>query len=336
MADNITMETDWGAKGAQLTGAQVQAFIKGCLIELQERVTTIESQTTKIGELAELLSNWDASMEEVNPALQTYVNSKVVELQQADKEFSQKLQEIIASNTSISNALNDKADKSDTYTKREVQQAIAEMQITGNVGVMKLIPTPQNSADATTEDNKFVYASNSVDSPVSVLSAKGTIIEQTKAGKMIFKRGLWNPTNPEAEGNESTFEVIQNIPVATTNADGVMSKEDKKTLDSLPDPRVLIGTTSISNINAVPTSHRQVIASINATASFAFESPTAFEAGREVHVLIKNTASTKISVVIPNSGIYVTDNDTLSIEPSATAEINAISDGVKVYLRSAE
>ena len=34
MATEITMETDWGAKGAQLTGAQVQAFIKEQLTAL--------------------------------------------------------------------------------------------------------------------------------------------------------------------------------------------------------------------------------------------------------------------------------------------------------------
>ena len=32
----ITMETDWGARGAQLTGAQVQDFIKGQLKALDK------------------------------------------------------------------------------------------------------------------------------------------------------------------------------------------------------------------------------------------------------------------------------------------------------------
>ncbi len=34
MATEITMETDWGAKGARLTGARVQAFIKKQLTDL--------------------------------------------------------------------------------------------------------------------------------------------------------------------------------------------------------------------------------------------------------------------------------------------------------------
>lgn len=42
----ITMDTDWGARGAQLTGAQVQAFIKGELKKLQEKDDEIEKKVT--------------------------------------------------------------------------------------------------------------------------------------------------------------------------------------------------------------------------------------------------------------------------------------------------
>ena len=44
MATEITMETDWGAKGAQLTGAQVQAFIKEQLTALHEKDTSLQNQ----------------------------------------------------------------------------------------------------------------------------------------------------------------------------------------------------------------------------------------------------------------------------------------------------
>lgn len=43
----ITMDTDWGAKGAQLSGAQVQTFIKSQLTDLRNEINalkTIESQ----------------------------------------------------------------------------------------------------------------------------------------------------------------------------------------------------------------------------------------------------------------------------------------------------
>ena len=42
----ITMDTDWGAKGAQLTGAQVQAFIKGQLQSLHDKDTALQEQIT--------------------------------------------------------------------------------------------------------------------------------------------------------------------------------------------------------------------------------------------------------------------------------------------------
>lgn len=46
MDSNITMDTDWGAKGAQLTGRQVQDFIKDQFRSLISKNETIEQQLT--------------------------------------------------------------------------------------------------------------------------------------------------------------------------------------------------------------------------------------------------------------------------------------------------
>lgn len=46
MASEITMDTDWGARGAQLTGQQVQDFIKGQLRSLISKDETLEQQLT--------------------------------------------------------------------------------------------------------------------------------------------------------------------------------------------------------------------------------------------------------------------------------------------------
>lgn len=48
MATEITMDTDWGAKGAQLTGQQVQDFIKGQLRALIEKDTALQGQITNL------------------------------------------------------------------------------------------------------------------------------------------------------------------------------------------------------------------------------------------------------------------------------------------------
>lgn len=56
----ITMDTDWGAKGAQLTGAQVQAFIKGQLQSLHDKDATLQNQ----------LNSLNSDLGDANPQLQ--------------------------------------------------------------------------------------------------------------------------------------------------------------------------------------------------------------------------------------------------------------------------
>ena len=56
----ITMETDWGAKGAQLTGAQVQKFIKDQLKALQDKDASLQEQIT----------NLNSDLGDQNPQLQ--------------------------------------------------------------------------------------------------------------------------------------------------------------------------------------------------------------------------------------------------------------------------
>ncbi len=116
------------------------------------------------------------------------------------------------------------------------------------------------------------------------------------------------------------------LPTATSTASGIISSTNFK---------YLLSSTTATAITALSTSYRQVIASISASAAFAFTGSTAFAAGREIHVIIKNTSSSDITVTLPNAGIY--DNggtDTLTIPAGAHAEVNAISDGSKIYLRA--
>ena len=56
---NITMDTDWGAKGAQLTGQQVQDFIKSQFRALIEKDTTLQNQ----------INNLNTELGEANPQL---------------------------------------------------------------------------------------------------------------------------------------------------------------------------------------------------------------------------------------------------------------------------
>ena len=58
---DITLDTDWGAKGAQLTGAQVQAFIKQQLRALIAKDTTLQTDLSNIDKRLQVQeSNIDA------------------------------------------------------------------------------------------------------------------------------------------------------------------------------------------------------------------------------------------------------------------------------------
>lgn len=53
----VTLDTDWGAKGAQLTGAQVQAFIKQQLRELITKDKTLQGDINKLSERLTIQEN---------------------------------------------------------------------------------------------------------------------------------------------------------------------------------------------------------------------------------------------------------------------------------------
>lgn len=54
---DITLDTDWGAKGAQLTGAQVQAFLKQQLRELIAKDATLQKNITALSDRLTIQEN---------------------------------------------------------------------------------------------------------------------------------------------------------------------------------------------------------------------------------------------------------------------------------------
>ena len=93
------------------------------------------------------------------------------------------------------------------------------------------------------------------------------------------------------------------------------------------------GSKSISSVAAIPIDKRLVIATIATSESFALsEVPTS---GREIHIIINNSSTSAITIALPNTGNYVCMTDTaLSLDAGAYAEVNVISDGSKMYIRS--
>lgn len=96
----------------------------------------------------------------------------------------------------------------------------------------------------------------------------------------------------------------------------------------------LLGVNTAASIASVAVDKNLVIATISANASFALASVPS--SGREVHVIVKNSGSSNITITIPNSGNYINCGaDTINIAASSYGEVNCVSDGSKVYVRAA-
>ena len=92
--------------------------------------------------------------------------------------------------------------------------------------------------------------------------------------------------------------------------------------------------TSLSN---VPTDKFLVIAEIQSAVNQSFSlSGNTLEAGKEIHVIIHNNSGSKITVTIPDNLPYINCNgeSILSILKNSYAEINIISIGDKLYVRT--
>lgn len=87
--------------------------------------------------------------------------------------------------------------------------------------------------------------------------------------------------------------------------------------------------TSLSN---VAVTKRLVIATISSSQSF---SCGAVADGRELHVIVRNSSSSNITITLPTSSPYINlVGDSLTVKGSSYAEINVVSDGSSRYIRA--
>lgn len=94
------------------------------------------------------------------------------------------------------------------------------------------------------------------------------------------------------------------------------------------------GHTSVLVLNNLPFSKRLIIASISESQELSFGDVVVSD-GREIHIIINNSSTSSVTIALPNSGNYVCLTDTaLSLDAGAYAEVNVISDGSKMYIRS--
>lgn len=73
----ITKDTDWGAQGAKLTGAQVQSFIKGELNKLNQQCYAVSSQQ----------GSMRAAIDAMNSIIQSSLHCRIAYVDKDDKKF---------------------------------------------------------------------------------------------------------------------------------------------------------------------------------------------------------------------------------------------------------
>lgn len=98
-------------------------------------------------------------------------------------------------------------------------------------------------------------------------------------------------------------------------------------------PSFFEGINNVISTESIPVTKRLCICTTSVSNSLSLDSIP--EAGREIHIIINNTSTSTITIVLPNTDNYVCLTDTaLSINAGQYAEVNIISDGSKMYIRS--
>lgn len=92
-------------------------------------------------------------------------------------------------------------------------------------------------------------------------------------------------------------------------------------------------STSVTSLSSLSIDHNLVVAKLSGSQSFSLSSIP--NAGREIHVLVNNNGTSDITITLPTASPYVPVNgDHTTVPVGGYAEINAISDGTKIYLRA--
>lgn len=123
---------------------------------------------------------------------------------------------------------------------------------------------------------------------------------------------------------DNVFNIIGN---ATSTDDGLMSSEDKTTIDYHN------GVNTVTSLTGIPVDKKLVIANISANATLSLSS--GLPVG-EIHIIVNNNATSNITITLPSDTTYKhLSGNTLTISAESTNEINIIYDGTNYYTRLA-
>ena len=94
----------------------------------------------------------------------------------------------------------------------------------------------------------------------------------------------------------------------------------------------IVGSTTVSSVSSIPVTHRAVLATISANSVLSFAALPVN--GYEVHVIIRNSGSSTISVTLPSSGSYIcTADTTINISSGGYGEVNLLNINGTGYVR---
>lgn len=89
----------------------------------------------------------------------------------------------------------------------------------------------------------------------------------------------------------------------------------------------------VNSLNSIPTVYSFIVAEISTDTDLTTAAIPV--AGQEIHIIVHNVGANGITITIPNGGQYVNlSDDTLSVDADGYSEINLLSDGEKIYIRS--
>lgn len=163
----------------------------------------------------------------------------------------------------------------------------------------------------------------------------------SKTGSTDADRTIFTVGNGQDRGDGDGSVIRHNAVEVRKNGDFYIVDTDSniadyskpmiKLQDQLKKLNYFDGVNTTTNVSSIPTSKKLCIVNTSESNSlgFAEQVPT----GQELHVIINNTGSDKITIAIPIT-FKANGLDNLEIEAEKYGEINVISDGTNLYLRA--
>jgi hypothetical protein len=97
----------------------------------------------------------------------------------------------------------------------------------------------------------------------------------------------------------------------------------------------ITGHNTVNTLANLPKTKRLVIATIGSSSNNLSVSGGTLTDGYELHVIVRNSSGSNITITFPSTGNYVAVVPSIDIEGGKYGEINIISDGTKLYVRGA-